>query len=473
MSKELLDLSIAAAAKLIRKGEVSPTELVEASLAQIDKHDDTLRSFISVNAESARTAARAAEQMLSAGYDLGPLHGIPIGLKDNLSVQGQRTTAGSKILENWHPSNDATIVTKLKQAGAIFIGKTNMHEFAWGGTSANPHYGHVRNPWDTSRFPAGSSGGSGAAVAARMCYGAIGTDTGGSIRLPSAINGIVGIRPTYGRVSNFGIVPLAWSMDTAGPMTRTVEDCALMFNIVAGADARDPATSPVPVDDYLGRLDAGVKGLRIGVIPSYFFSHLQPDVKRAVEQALSKFEELGAHLVDVSIENIEGNISAQLTIESAEPSTYHQHALRTRPGDYGDDVRTLLEVGELLLATHYLQAQRYRTLLRSEFIEAFKRVDVFICPTLPFTATALGATKVIIENGVEEDMLSAIMQYTGVASLTGLPSLVVPCGHDADGLPVGMQIIGTPFSEARLFSIGHAFQQATDYHLQKPRLVSQ
>jgi aspartyl-tRNA(Asn)/glutamyl-tRNA(Gln) amidotransferase subunit A len=470
MASELSGLSIAAAAKLIRRGEVSPTELLESSLQAIGQHNGTLRAFISVNEASAKKAAAAAELMLSAGYDLGPLHGIPLGIKDNIGIRGERTTAGSRILEDWHPDKDATVIAKLKQAGAVFVGKTNMHEFAWGGTSANPHYGHVRNPWDTGKFPAGSSGGSGAAVAAGLCYGALGTDTGGSIRLPSAINGVVGLRPTYGRVSNSGIVPLAWTMDTAGPMTRTVEDCALVFNAIAGSDPTDPATASVPVDDYLSRMSVGVRGLRIGIVPRYFFSHIQPDVKRAVEQALKTFEALGAHLVEVDIKHIEGNISAQLTIESAEPSTYHQKSLRERPGDFGEDVRTLLEVGEMLLATHYLQAQRYRSLLRNEFLEAFKRVDVFICPTLPFTATALGETSVVIENGVEEDMLSAIMQFTGVASLTGLPSLNVPCGFDSGGLPVGMQIIGAPFTESHLFSVGHAFQCATDFHTRRPDL---
>ncbi|APR37231.1 amidase [Paraburkholderia sp. SOS3] len=470
MASELSGLSIAAAAKLIRRGEVSPTELLESSLQAIGQHNGTLRAFISVNEASAKKAAAAAELMLSAGYDLGPLHGIPLGIKDNIGIRGERTTAGSRILEDWHPDKDATVIAKLKQAGAVFVGKTNMHEFAWGGTSANPHYGHVRNPWDTGKFPAGSSGGSGAAVAAGLCYGALGTDTGGSIRLPSAINGVVGLRPTYGRVSNSGIVPLAWTMDTAGPMTRTVEDCALVFNAIAGSDPTDPATASVPVDDYLSRMSVGVRGLRIGIVPRYFFSHIQPDVKRAVEQALKTFEALGAHLVEVDIKHIEGNISAQLTIESAEPSTYHQKSLRERPGDFGEDVRTLLEVGEMLLATHYLQAQRYRSLLRNEFLEAFRRVDVFICPTLPFTATALGETSVVIENGVEEDMLSAIMQFTGVASLTGLPSLNVPCGFDSGGLPVGMQIIGAPFTESHLFSVGHAFQCATDFHTRRPDL---
>lgn len=468
--EQLNALSLSEAARLVKRKEVSPVELVDASLSRIAAVDGRLKAYISVFADEARQVAKAAEIMTMAGHDLGPLHGIPIALKDNVATKDTLTTAGSKILADWKPAHDAAIATRLRQAGAIFVGKLNMHEFAWGGTSDNPHYGAVRNPWNTEHFPAGSSGGSGAAVAARTCYGAIGTDTGGSIRLPSAINGIVGIRPTYGRVSNRGIIPLAWSMDTAGPMTRTVEDCALMFGTIAGHDPEDPTTARVTTCDYTASLDQGVRGLRIGVIPGYFFHHLQPPVLNAVKQALDTLVGLGAQIVDVDIENIHGNISAQLTIESAEPSTYHQRWLRERPDDYGADVRSLLEIGEMLLATHYLQAQRYRTLLRNEFMDAFRKVDVFICPTLPFTATKVGAMKVVIENGVEEDMLSAIMQYTGVPSLTGLPSLNVPCGFDPNGLPIGMQIIGKPFDEATLFRAGAAYQSVTDFHTKAPKL---
>ena len=470
MSADLLGLGLAEAARRVRSREISPVQLVEAALSRIHATDDTLRSYITVFDAQARQVAKAAEMMAAAGYALGPLHGVPIAIKDNVAVRGARTTAGSKILADWTPDFDATVVERLRRAGAIFIGKTNMHEFAWGGTSANPHYGAVRNPWNVDRFPAGSSGGSGVAVAARTCWGAVGTDTGGSIRLPAAINGVVGIRPTYGRVSNHGIVPLAWSMDTAGPMARSIEDCALMFGVMAGHDPKDASTSSRATADYLAGLEHGVRGLRIGIVPGYFFHHLQRPVHDAVTAALTTFVELGAQVVDVDIHNIHGNISAQLTIESAEPSSYHQRWLRERPQDYGDDVRTLLEVGELLLATHYIQAQRYRTLLRNEFIAAFAKVDVFVCPTLPFTATRLGATQVEIEAGVEEDMLSAIMQFTGVASLTGLPALSVPCGFDGDGLPIGMQIIGRPFDEATLFRAGHAFQSATPFHRREPVL---
>lgn len=466
------EFTLAEAARLVTDQKTSPVELVEVCLRRIEAHNDTLRAFISVYAEEAMQVAQAAEAMAQAGHLLGPLHGVPLALKDNVAVKGHATTAGSKILRDWVPEEDATVTARLKSAGAIILGKTNMHEFAWGGTSANPHYGSVRNPWDVERFPAGSSGGSGAAVAARMCYGAIGTDTGGSIRLPSAINGVVGIRPTIGRVSNHAVIPLAWSMDTVGPMCRTVEDCAIMFNVLAGHDPKDQGSAAVPISDYTADLERSVAGLRIGVIPDYFFSHLQPPVHDAVRSALDILTELGANVVDVDIPDIHGNISAQLTIESCEPSSYHQRWLRERPEDYGEDVRFLLELGEMHLATHYLQAQRYRSLLRAEFLDAFHSVDVFLCPTLPFTATQLGDTRVVIEHGTDEDMLAAIMQFTGVPSLTGLPSLAVPCGFDPDGLPVGMQIIGRPFDEARLFQVGAAYQGATDFHTRAPALPS-
>src|SRR2546429_223196 len=384
-ARDLYQHTLLEAAQLVEQRKVSPLELTESVLKQIERAEPKINAFITVVADQARAVARAHEAMIQAGYYLGPLHGIPIALKDNLYTKGIRST-------------------------------------------------------------------------------------GGSIRLPSAVNGVTGIRPTIGRVSNYNIVPLAWSMDTAGPMTRTVADCAVMFSAIAGHDPKDEASARVPVPDYMAQLNQGIRGLRIGVVPDYFFSHLQPAVHDAVRGALTVLEAQKAQVVEVEIANIQGNISAQLTIESAEPSTYHQHWLRSRPQDYGEDVRILLEVGEMLLATHYLQAQRYRTLLRHEFMEAFDAVDVFICPTLPFVATPVGATSVVIEGGQEEDMLSAIMQYTGVPSLTGLPSMSVPCGFSPDGLPIGMQIIGRPFDEATIFRVGHHFQQVTDWHTREPNV---
>ncbi|WP_103383823.1 amidase [Pseudonocardia dioxanivorans] len=468
---ELLDRSLTETAALVADRRVSPVELVEAALRRIESIEQT-NAYISVFADDALAVARASETMIAAGHRLGPLHGVPIALKDNISVRGRRTTAGSKVLADHHPEADATVTERLRSAGAIIIGKTNLHEFAWGGTSANPHYGFVTNPWDTSRMPGGSSGGSGVAVATRSCFGALGTDTGGSIRLPSALNGVTGLRPTIGRVSNAGVVPLAWSMDTVGPMARTAADCAVMFGVLAGHDPADAGSADRSGEDYTRDLDLGVDGLRIGLIEGYSLHHVQAPVEKAVRGALSRLDDAGARVVDVVVDDIEGNISAQLTVEAAEPSTYHQRWLRERPDDYGDDVRLLLEAGELLLATQYLQAQRYRALLRRQTLAALARADVLACPTLPFTATALGEVEVEIDDGVREDMLSAIMQFTGLPSLTGLPAISVPCGFDDAGLPIGVQLIGKPFAEATLLRVAAAFQRCTDFHTRLPPLVA-
>jgi aspartyl-tRNA(Asn)/glutamyl-tRNA(Gln) amidotransferase subunit A len=470
MGQDPKDLTIREAAALIQRSAISPVELADAMLQRIERLNKTLNAYITVCGQQARDVARAAETMIRAGYHLGPLHGIPIAIKDNIYTRGIRTTAGSKILGDFVPDEDATVIARLKRAGAVILGKTNLHEFAWGGTTDNPHYGTCRNPWNPERFPAGSSGGSGAAVGARTCLGALGTDTGGSIRLPSSVNGIVGIRPTIGRVSNHNVIPLAWTMDTVSPMTRTVEDCVLMFEVIAGHDPLDEHSAQVPVSDYHAELTRGARGLRVGLIRDYSLTHVQPAVSATIRAALETLRSLGVEVDEIAMPSIHGNISAQLTIESCEPSTYHQEWLRTRPADYGEDVRTLLELGEMYLATHYLQAQRYRSVLRREFLDGFKHVDVFVTPTLPFTATPCGATTVTIEGDREEDMLSAIMQFTGVPSLAGLPALSLPVGFDADGLPVGMQVIGRPFDEATLFRLGHAYQQATDWHTRAPRL---
>lgn len=468
---ELLEHSLTETAELVATRQVSPVELVQASLRRIQSIVNT-NAYISVLADEALEVAKASETMIAAGHRLGPLHGVPVALKDNIGVQGQPTTAGSKILEHHRPAADATVTRRLRSAGAILIGKTNMHEFAWGGTSANPHYGFVTNPWDTSRMPGGSSGGSGVAVATRSCFAALGTDTGGSIRLPSALNGITGLRPTIGRVSNAGVIPLAWSMDTVGPMARTAADCAVVFSTLAGFDPDDAGSIDRSGEDYARDLELGIDGIRIGVIDGYSLHHVQSSVEKAVREALEALIAAGARTVDVAIADIEGNISAQLTVEAAEPSTYHQRWLRERPQDYGDDVRLLLEAGELLLATQYLQAQRYRALLRRQTLGALSGADVLVCPTLPFTATALGEVSVEIDPGAPEDMLSAIMQFTGLPSLTGLPAISVPCGFDDAGLPIGMQLIGKPFAEATLLRIAAAFQQRTGFHTRVPPLVT-
>lgn len=466
--EELLEYSLTEIAEKIRKKEVTSEAVTRLCLKQIEK-TKTRNIFISVYEESIN-AARACDEMLKAGFLLGPLHGVPIALKDNIYLEAHVTTAGSKILKDFVPDYDATVTSRLKGAGAVIIGKTNMHEFAWGGTTENPHYGCCQNAWDASRNPAGSSGGSGSAVGLRCCYGALGTDTGGSVRLPSAINGITGIRPTIGRVSNYGVVPLAYSEDTVGPMCRTVEDCALMFQVIAGHDYHDKTTILEPVPDYRADLKKGLKGIRIGVIKDYCMLHNQPDVLKCYKEALQQMESLGAEICEMEIPDLDGLIDAQLIIDAAEPSTIHLPYLRTVSEDYGRDVRTLLEAGCMFRATHYLQALQYRTLLIDHLNEAFEEVDAIATPTLPFTALKIGEHKIEIEKGKEEDNLSANMRYTAIASITGKPALSVPCGFDKNGLPVGMQLIGNSFQEKRLFRIGNAYQKSVSFHKLSPKI---
>jgi aspartyl-tRNA(Asn)/glutamyl-tRNA(Gln) amidotransferase subunit A len=470
VAADLTSLSLAEAGDRIAARELSPVELVEATLNRIEEVDEQLNSFIHVSGEQALAAAGAAEAAIAAGYHLGPLHGAPIALKDNVSVRGEASRAGSKVLGDFIPDEDATIAARFRAAGAIFVGRLNMHELAYGVTTNNPHFGAARNPWDTGRTPGGSSGGSGAAVAARLCVGAIGTDTGCSVRLPAAFNGIAGIRPTIGRVSNAGITPLAWTLDTAGPMCRTVEDCSLMLAAIAGFDPRDRQTASVPVPDYGAEIARGLEGIRIALIEDFSLTGLQAGVASAMEAAVAELEAGGAQVREIPMENLEPSISALMTVDVAEPAAYHAAWLRERPEDYGDDVRALLEAGELYLATHYIQAQRYRTLLREQFDDVLRDVDAILTPTVPFTAPEVGATEVTLESGETLDIISAVMRYNALPPLVGLPALSVPCGFADDGLPVGMQLIGRAFDEATLFRIGHAYERATDWHQREPSL---
>jgi aspartyl-tRNA(Asn)/glutamyl-tRNA(Gln) amidotransferase subunit A len=468
----LYGLDLCQVASLIERREVSPVEVTETLLKRIDAIDPILNAFITVSSDKALMAARAAETAIAGGVYLGPLHGVPIALKDNIWSRGDRATAGSKIQADFVPEEDATVAARLRMAGALFLGKLNMHEFAYGVTTNNPHYGPARNPWNTELSPGGSSGGSGAAVAARLCYGALGTDTGCSVRLPAAYNGIVGIRPTIGRVSNYGIVTLAWTLDTCGPMTRSVQDCAVMLQAMAGFDARDSQTAVVPVPDYRARIDRGVSGLRLAVIRDFSLAGIKDDVARALETALKVLESEGATIREVDVPDLEFSVSALLTVDIAEPAAYHAEWLRTRPQDYGEDVRTNLELGEMYLATHYIQAQRYRTILRDRFRDVLADVEAIITPTVPFTAPAVGDTEVELETGERLRMIPAVMRYNALPPLTGMPALSLPCGFSREGLPIGMQLMGSAFDEGMLFRIGHAYQMATDWHRREPELAA-
>ncbi|WP_369051950.1 amidase [Kineococcus terrestris] len=440
----------------IAAGRTTSRAVVEACLDRAREWAGA-GAFTHVFAQDAVRAAEGMDLLLAAGHRLGPLHGVPVAVKDNIAVAGRPTAAGSAVLAGEVPAEDAPVVRALRSAGAVVVGHTAMHEFAWGGTSDNPHTGTVRNPWDLTRTPAGSSGGSGVAVAVGACWAALGTDTGGSIRLPSAVNGVTGLRPTTGSIAVDGIVPLAWSMDTVGPMARSARDCAVLTAVLTGS-----APS--------ARLHDGVDGLRLGVVDGYSLEHVQAPVAAGVTGLLDALRGLGALVRAVGLPDVEGNLSAQLTVEAAEPSAYHHRWLRERPGDYGRDVRVLLEAGARLPATSYLQAQRYRAVLREQLLRALEDVDVVVTPTLPFTATPVGATHVEVEPGRPEPLLGAFMRFTGLPSLTGAPALSVPCGTDADGLPVGAQLIARPGGEDVLFRTAAAFQAVTGHHLRRPAL---
>ena len=465
--QELPHLPIARLASLIQQREVSPVEVSRAYLQRIEQHAPTLNAYITVMADEARQAAQQAEEEIAGGVYKGPLHGIPIALKDLYFTRGVRTTGGSRILADFIPEEDAGVTRWLREAGSIIIGKTNLHEFAFGVTNVNPHYGPCLNPWARERIPGGSSGGSGAAVSAGLCGAATGSDTGGSIRIPAALCGIVGLKPTYGRVSRRGILPLSWSLDHPGPMTRTVEDAALVLQAVAGWDPQDQSTSRLPVPDYRQTLEQGVEGLRVGVPQELFFEGLDPEVQRAVEQAINHLGELGAQVQDVSIPHIREATSASMPILLSEAYTYHQQYLKTRPEEYGEDVRNRVEVGAFISATDFVQAQRVRHLLKQEMAALFEGVDVLVTPTVPIPAPEVG---VFLARGQEQalETRNALSRFTSPFNVTGLPALSVPCGFTSQGLPIGLQLVGRPYEESTVLRAGHAYETTTEWHTRRP-----
>jgi aspartyl-tRNA(Asn)/glutamyl-tRNA(Gln) amidotransferase subunit A len=456
-------------ARLIATRVVSPVEVVQAHLDRIAALDGKLKAFITVMGESAMDAARRAEARVMATEPLGRLHGVPIGLKDLYLTKGVRTTGGSRLLADWVPEEDATVVTKLVEAGAIVLGKLNMHEFAFGPEGLNPHYGTAWNPWDahTHRICGGSSSGSGAAVAAGLCPGALGSDTGGSIRIPAALCGLSGIKPTYGRVSRAGVLPLAWSLDHVGPMCRTAADCALMLGSMGGYDPKDPTTSVLPVPDYGAALTGRIQGLRVGVLRAFFLESTALALRHAVQDAIKVLEGLGASAQDVSLDLARHAGAAAYAVLSAEAYAYHEDWLRTRAGEYGDDVRERLRVGAFIPAADYLRGQRIRALMRDEVDQALARADVLVCATTPVVATPVGQAEVMIEHETLP-LRPSLIRFTRPFNLTGHPVASVPCGFTAAGLPVGLQIVGRPFDEATVLRVADAYQRATDWHTRRP-----
>ncbi len=465
--RELCFLTLAEQSRLIRDGEASPVDMVESALSQIERVDGKVNAFITVMADSARAAAREAEQEIARGDYRGPLHGIPIALKDLFYTTGVRTTAGSKILRDFVPDEDATVVTRLREAGAITIGKTNMHEWAFGPTNTNPHYGDVHNPWDLSRVSGGSSGGSAAAVAASMASAALGSDTGGSIRIPGALCGVVGLKPTYGRVSRYGAVPCAWSLDHIGPLCRTAEDAAIVLGAIAGQDPKDPASSDRPVPDYQSEISQNIAGLRIAVLKEYVTDPTDPEVAAAFQAAVAALQRLGAAVEEVSLPEARYAVPASTAIMSAEASNYHEEMLRTRREDYGPDVRERLELGLMMAATDYVKAQRIRRMLIDRSMQLFRKYDALICPTEPATAPLLDQPTVRFE-GLEEPRNATLVRHTRLFNLTSFPAATVPCGFASSGMPMAMQIAAAPFAEGMVLRIAQAYQQVTQWHRRLP-----
>ncbi|MFC1935367.1 amidase [Chloroflexota bacterium] len=468
-SNDLSYLTIAELGPLLRHRQLSPVELVRACLDRIHALDGRLHAFITLMEESALEEARAAEQAIASGGYKGPLHGIPIGLKDLYYTRGIATTAGSTIMADFVPPEDATSVALLKAAGGIVLGKLNLYPFAYGATGINPHYGTPQNPWDTERIPGGSSSGSGVALIAGLLPAATGSDTGGSVRIPAAICGIVGIKPTYGRISRHGIVPLSWSLDHAGPMARSVEDCAILLQTMAGHDPKDATSSTLPVPNYWAELKREVRGLRVGLPTELFFTSLQPRVRAAVDQAIKVLEGLGASVRDADIPGLEDAAGISAGILGPEVATYHRKWLRERPGDYAPEVLNRLQASMFVPAVDYLKAQQGRVRFIQRFRKAMEELDVLVIPTEPITAPRIDETTVVID-GEEQPIQSLLTQLTRPFNITGTPAISVPCGFDEWEIPVGLQIAGKPFDEATVLRVAYAYEQATPWHTRRPNL---
>ncbi|MBU3060982.1 Asp-tRNA(Asn)/Glu-tRNA(Gln) amidotransferase GatCAB subunit A [Nocardia sp. NEAU-G5] len=448
------ELTLAAAATEIRERRLSPVELVDSVLERIDRVEPHVEAYVTVTAEQARGTAREAEHEIARGGRRGPLHGIPAGLKDLIDVAGIPTTASSRVRADHRATADSTVTARLRAAGAVLVGKTHTHEFAYGLTT--PQTG---NAWDGGRVAGGSSGGSAVAVATGAATFALGTDTGGSIRVPAALNGVVGLKPTYGLVPRHGVTSLSWSLDHVGPITRTVEDAALVLATLAGHDPRDPASLDTPAVDYRPERDPDLTGVRVGVPSNYYFDHVDPEVAAAVHRAIAQLEALGTRLTEIDIPMPRYIQATQWGLMVPEATAFHARTLRTVPELYQTDVRILLEAGELMGAGDYLRAQRARTLMRGAWARVLDEVDVIVAPTVPMTAVRAGQETVTWPDGTVESVSDAYVRLSSPANITGVPALSVPVGHDTAGMPIGMQLLGQPFSERTLLQVGHAYER--------------
>jgi aspartyl-tRNA(Asn)/glutamyl-tRNA(Gln) amidotransferase subunit A len=452
-------VTILEAAQALRQRTFSSAELTEAALRRTGEINPKLNAMITVLDQSARAQAQAADAELARGTDRGPLHGIPVAVKDVFETRGVRTTAGSVIFKHNVPQRDATVVKKLAASGAVLVGKTGMHELAYGVTSNNPHFGAVRNPWDTDRIPGGSSGGSGAAVSADMVFMAMGTDTGGSIRIPAAFCGTVGLKPTTGRVSRYGVLPLDFSLDHMGPLTRSVRDAAVTLAAIAGFDPRDETSSQEPVGSYLPAPDCSIRNVRIGLPQNFYLERLDPDVDTAVRRMAATAESLGARVIPVRVPDIEALNTVGRVILLAEASAVMEKYTGNRD-QFGADVLSLLDQGRLLPATDYVNAQRLRRVMQREFAQLWSQIDCLFTPTTPMAAPRIGEKTVSLGEFTDDVRLATTRFVRGI-NVLGLPAISMPCGADRRGLPLGLQIIGRPFDEALVLQVAAALEDAT------------
>ena len=465
---EIPFLTAAELGRRIAAREVSSVEATEAYLERIQEVDPKLSSYITITADLAMVQARQADSAIGRGKAQSPLHGVPLAIKDQFWTKGIRTTAGSTIMADFIPEEDATVVTRLNEAGAVILGKTNLSEFAMGNAFRHP-YGRPRNPWDLTRNPGTSSSGSGAATAACLCATSLGEDTGGSIRGPAAFCGLVGLRPSWGRVSRHGLVGAVWSMDTIGPISRTVEDCAITFQAIAGYDLKDPYTWNVPVPDYRAALTGDIRGLRIGVIKERAQSDaLEPDVKEGVLKAIEVLGELGADISEVSLPLVVHSSVISTAISMVEGAAIHHDMFREHAAEYDYNNRVRLLTGNVTPAQAYYKAQKLRALLRQQMLEALEGVDYLVQPSQSIQAPRIPEAAGV---GSKEEVKSGLYgrtSFNAPANLASVPALSVACGYTSDNLPIGLQIIGKPFDEAGVMKVAYAYEQATPWHDMRP-----
>jgi aspartyl-tRNA(Asn)/glutamyl-tRNA(Gln) amidotransferase subunit A len=464
MKPDISTINLSTALEKLCRREFSAVELTEACLRQIERLNPTINAFITLTPELASQGALQADALLKvqlSGLEKFTLLGMPIALKDIFETAGIRTTAGSKFFADHIPAEDARVVQKLKLSGGVVLGKTNTHEIALGVTGVNPHYGAVKNPWNVTRVTGGSSSGSAAAVATGMCLATLGTDTGGSIRIPASLCGVVGLKPTYGRVSTRGVLPLSWNLDHIGPLTRTARDAAMMLTAMAGFDLHDPASTDMPLDDYLVHLDDGVRGWRMALAAGEYIEAADPQVLARVAEAAHVFMDLGAQVEKVDMSWLADLAMANGRMVQADGAAFHRERLTERPDWFGADVRQRLETGAALTSSDYALARRMQAEGRRRFEMFFEKFDVLLLPTTPIPAPPIEGTQAV-------EAARQLTRFTAPFNLAGLPALSVPCGFTDEKLPIGLQMISKHWGEAKVLQAGHAFEQATQWHNRRP-----